>query len=139
MGPTVTVPMRPDIVAEAGTWTYEISGADELKLTVREDSPSTSGESNLLLQPYLVSGESYNFDSIWQMVEGLYTNNNLNVTIGQTSALVKSSSVLSPTIFSMQKPKHWLTKEGLMPSMFSWLMKWKEEVSLGLLQAYPDP
>ena len=32
------VPMRPDIDAEAGTWTYQISGANELKLTVRRQS-----------------------------------------------------------------------------------------------------
>ena len=78
------VPMRPDIDAEAGTWTYQISGANELKLTVREDKPSASGESNLLLQPYLVSGGSYNLDTVWQLVRGLYTNNSLKVTIGQT-------------------------------------------------------
>ena len=78
------VPMRPDIDAEAGTWTYQISGANELKLTIREDNPSTGGESNLLLQPYLASGQSYNLDTVWQLVEGLYTNNNLNITIAPT-------------------------------------------------------
>ena len=78
------VPMRPDIDAEAGTWTYRISGANELKLTVREDNPSTSGDFNLLLQPYLASGQSYNLDTVWQLVAGLYTNNNLNVTISPT-------------------------------------------------------
>ena len=76
--------MRPDIDAEAGTWTYRISGANELKLTVREDNPSTSGDFNLLLQPYLASGQSYNLDTVWQLVAGLYTNNNLNVTISPT-------------------------------------------------------
>ena len=75
------VPMRPDIDAEAGIWTYQISGANELKLTVREDNPSTSGESSLLLQPYLASGQSYNLDTAWQLVKGLYSNNSLNVTI----------------------------------------------------------
>ncbi|MFZ9009514.1 MAG: hypothetical protein ACO211_13585, partial [bacterium] len=75
------VPMRPDIDAEAGTWTYQISGASELKLTIREDNPSTGGESNLLLQPYLASGQSYNLDTVWQLVKGLYSSNSLNVTI----------------------------------------------------------
>ena len=75
------LPMRPDIDAEAGTWTYQISGANELKLTVREDNPSTGGESNLLLQPYLASDQSYNLDTVWQLVKGLYSNNSLNVTI----------------------------------------------------------
>ncbi len=75
--------MRPDIIAEAGIWTYQISGANELKLTVREDNPSTGGESNLLLQPYLASGQSYNLDTVWQLVKGLYSNNNLNVTIAE--------------------------------------------------------
>ncbi|MEC8544837.1 MAG: hypothetical protein VXY89_14940, partial [SAR324 cluster bacterium] len=75
------VPMRPDIDAEAGIWTYQISGANELKLTVREDNPSTGGESNLLLQPYLASDQSYNLDTVWQLVKGLYSNNSLNVTI----------------------------------------------------------
>ena len=69
------------LIAEAGTWTYQISGANELKLTVREDDPSASGESNLLLQPYLASGQSYNLDTVWQLVKGLYSNNSLNVTI----------------------------------------------------------
>ena len=78
------VPMRPDIDAEAGTWTYQISGANELKLTVREDEPSASGEPNLLMQPYLVIGGSHNLDTVWQLVKGLFTNNSLNVTIGET-------------------------------------------------------
>ena len=78
------VPMRPDIDAEAGTWTYQITGASEVKLTVREDEPSAIGEPSLLVQPYLASGESYNLETVWQLVRGLYTNNSLNVTIGQT-------------------------------------------------------
>ena len=78
------VPMRPDIDAEAGTWTYRISGASEVKLTVREDEPSASGEPSLLLQPYLVIGGGHNLDKVWQLVKGLFTNNSLNVTIGET-------------------------------------------------------
>jgi carboxyl-terminal processing protease len=78
------VPTRPDIDAEAGIWTYQISGASELKLTVREDTLSASGESSLLLQPYLASGKNYNLDTVWQLVQGLYSSNGLNVTIAQT-------------------------------------------------------
>ena len=36
------------------------------------------------MQPYLASGKSYNLETVWQLVRGLYTNNSLNVTIGQT-------------------------------------------------------
>ncbi len=78
------VPMRPDIDAEAGTWTYQITGASEVKLTVREDEPSATSQPSLLVQPYLVSGDSYNLENVWQLVRGLYTDNSLNVTIGQT-------------------------------------------------------
>ncbi len=78
------VPMRPDIDAEAGTWTYQITGASEVKLTVREDEPSATSQPSLLVQPYLVSGDSYNLETVWQLVRGLYTDNSLNVTIGQT-------------------------------------------------------
>ena len=81
--------MRPDINAEAGTWTYQITGASEVKLTVREDEPSAIGEPSLLVQPYLVSSESYNLETVWQLVSMLYTNNSLNVTIGQTINIIE--------------------------------------------------
>ena len=57
------VPMRPDILPEVGTWTYTISGANDVRLTLRED-PSASEEATLVLQPYLTTTTPRNFETI---------------------------------------------------------------------------
>jgi carboxyl-terminal processing protease len=75
------VPMRPDIVAEAGTWNYQVQGANALKLTVREDAASSKGIPTIVLQPYIASSQNFDLSDVWQRVLDLYTLNNLQVII----------------------------------------------------------
>ena len=75
------VPMRPDIAAQAGTWRYQISGADSLKLTVREELGTSTSAATLHLQPYLTTTTSRDLSEVWSRVETLYTSNNLQVII----------------------------------------------------------
>jgi hypothetical protein len=88
------VPMRPDILPEAGTWRYEISGANDVRLTLREDLRE-SDNATLLLQPYLTTSAPSDLSTVLARIAEIYTQNELSVTIAEPLSLSTQYAVVS--------------------------------------------
>ncbi len=92
------VPMRPDILPEAGVWSYVIDGATAVELSLRTDSGAVRAP-ELRIQPYVSTTPPSDLATALDAVAELYAQNGLTVEVASPITLSSQYAVL-PASFS---------------------------------------